>query len=184
MAQRKATIRLVRSPKPALVQQREYRKEVRKDFNKNGDSALKAYNRVVANWSASSKPKFAVQVVVTVVKVGIVITVTEANSSRPIWKWINQTGTKAHRIKPKKPGGILSFVWGGPGSYRPKTSPSPARFGGPGKVFGGVRVYLRFVQHPGFRPRLFSVVINKELTKDQTRRLQNAKKRHMRKVTR
>lgn len=181
---KRASIRLVRGPKPALIQRRSYRKEVRKDFNKNADDAERAYRRVVRNWSPSTRPTFKAKSIVTLALIGITLEVTEADRTKPVWKWVNTTGTKAHDIEARRTGGVLAFAWGGPGSYQAKTRTGPARFGGPGTVVGGVATFRPRVRHPGFEARRFDKVINPTVTKDQTRRLNNAKKRHLRGVTR
>lgn len=81
-----------------------------------------------------------------------------------LWTALDKTGTRPHPIprKPKPAGKWLRFQWGGPGSYKAKTTPG-GRFRGPGKVVGGTTVYAKQVQHPGFKARHFTERINKEL---------------------
>lgn len=63
-------------------------------------------------------------------------------------------GTKPHTIEPKKPGGVLSFMWGGPGSYKAKTKPRVIGSTSGGAT--GAMVAFTKVKHPGTRARKFS----------------------------
>jgi len=91
---------------------------------RTGSKGQKAFERIVENWSSDTKPTFTTKIQVLIgVGVRITIDYKEANKNKPVWKWVNFTGTKAHRINPK-PGNRyqrLFFMWGGPGSYESKT---------------------------------------------------------------
>lgn len=72
-----------------------------------------------------------------------------------IYAMLNE-GTKAHDIKPKRPGGVLRFQ----GPFRAKTVPNEIRSnkGGVGKVV----TWSRGVHHPGTKARNWDRVIAKK----------------------
>lgn len=70
-------------------------------------------------------------------------------------------GTAAHYIFPRKPGGVLAFKWGGPGSYRAKTRPGVIASSG-GRLTGGVPRVFRGVLHPGTEARNFGETIRRK----------------------
>ena len=134
----------------------EVQNEIRKDLDKVAKTHVKSLERVVADWSSSTRPTFKAKTVVTAQRMGVNITVKEADRKKPIWKWVDRTGTKKHKIpkKPKTGRSRLRFRTG----YQSRTGARPARFGGPGRATGPVR-YARQVTHPGFPPRRFSETI-------------------------
>ena len=85
-------------------------------------------------------------------------------------------GTKKHDITPKKPGGVLSFQWGGPGSYKAKTKPRRLTSSGGGAT--GPMVAFKAVKHPGTKARQFSSIIarkwRKKLPKDAQKAMDKA----------
>lgn len=178
------TFVITRRPPPAKIMYTEYREEVRKDLNKVRDAHIKSRERIVANWSERSKPKFIGKTIVTVGRIAIQVIVREVDRTRPLWHWISKTGTRPHIIKPKKSDGVLAFIWGGRGSYQPKTGAGPGRFGGPGQVRGGVLRFFKQVKHTGFRPRQFDERINKDLESDFKKGLRNGGRRGLRKAKR
>jgi hypothetical protein len=151
---------VAKKPPPPKIQIAEYRNEVRIELNKSWSASfLASLRRVVANWSSKTRPTFKSQIIVTVTS-GIIARIIpkEADRKKPIWKWIDKTGTKRHKIKAKKKGGRLFFRTG----YQSKTGAKPARFGGPGKATGDIRT-AQEVNHPGFPPREFTDTIAKDL---------------------
>lgn len=72
-----------------------------------------------------------------------------------IYAMLNE-GTKAHDIKPKRPGGILRFQ----GPFRAKTVPNEIR-SNKGSV-GNVVTWSRGVHHPGTKARNWDRVIAKK----------------------
>lgn len=68
-----------------------------------------------------------------------------------------EKGTRPHLIFPKKPGGRLTFIWGGYGSYKAKSTPRTigSQAGGP----TGSLVSRPYVRHPGTKKREFTVVL-------------------------
>jgi hypothetical protein len=157
----------------------EVQNEIRKDLAKVGEAHVRSLQRVVADWSSDSRPTFKIKTVVTAQRIGINLTVKEANRKKPIWKWVDQTGTKPHKIpkQPKKGRSRLRFRAG----YQPKTRPSPARFGGSGRATGPIR-YARQVNHPGFPPRKFSEQILKDLRPEYNKAVRNGARRGMRRA--
>jgi len=92
-----------------------------------------------------------------------------------IYKFVD-LGTKKHDITPKKPGGVLSFQWGGPGSYNAKTKPRRLTSTGGGAT--GPMVAFKAVKHPGTKARQFSSIIarkwRKKLPKDAQKAMDKA----------
>ena len=125
-------------------------------------------DKVVSDWD--TEVKFGYRISATEKQVTLTIVVENENEQvgegewtvGDLWRALDSKGTKSHTIKPKSDGGRLSFQWGGPSSYQPKTRPI-ARSGGPGTVSNPQRVAFRSVNHPGFPARKFSQVINKKL---------------------
>jgi hypothetical protein len=154
--------------------------EIRKDMIPVAASVQKSHERVVADWSSDTRPTFRVKVVVVASRIGINMTVKEANRKRPVWMWVNTTGTKRHKI-PKRPkrAGVLRYRKG----YRSKTKPNPARFGGAGKATGPWRS-AKQVTHPGFPPRRFTEQILKDLRPSFNRAVRNGSRRGMRRALR
>jgi hypothetical protein len=89
-------------------------------------------------------------------------------------------GTKAHPIPlSPKSRGWLAFMWGGPGSYKPKTTPGGG-YGGPGIVSGGKMTFRKQVHHPGFKGRHFEKDIRKKNKAWFSRTMKNAWRRAIR----
>lgn len=186
-------LKLVRKPRTPKVQQRIIREEVRQKLKPVVKIAQQSYERVVSNWE--NKPEFGTRIIVTSDKIQALVTLKRSGAKKlrgssnattaDLWKWIDQTGTKAHPI-PKQPKtrGALRFTWGGPGSYQSKTGARPARFGGPGVVQRGETVYRKQVQHPGFPPRKFSEAIGKDLRPQFNRAIDAGYRSGFRKATR
>lgn len=157
----------------------EVQNEVRKDLAKVTKAHQKSLERVVADWSPKTRPKFEIKTVVVAQRIGINLTVKEVNRKKPIWKWVSRTGTKKHKIpkRPKTGRSRLRFKTG----YRPRTRPNPARFGGPGVATGPVR-YAKQVTHPGTKPRKFEEAILKDLRPDYDKAVRNGARRGMRRA--
>ena len=66
----------------------------------------------------------------------------------------------------------LSFQWGGPGSYRAKTSPGKigSTAGGP----SGPMVAFPYVEHPGIKPRKFDITIQEKWESRFKRQMEKA----------
>lgn len=185
----KTEFKLVRKPKSADIQRRIIRQEVVTGLKPIAKSYQQSFERVVSNWSSGSKPKFKTDIKVTTDKIEILTVVRRGqrlpnsnSTTADLWKWIDQTGTRPHKIKPKKAGGKLRFVWGGKGSYQSKTDANPARYGGSGVVRGGQVVYRKEVEHPGFKPRKFTEAISRDLLPVFRKGIDAAYKRGLRKA--
>lgn len=159
----------------------EVQNEIRKDLAKVTKAHEKSLERVVADWSTKTRPKFQIKTVVTGQRIGINLTVKEVDRQKPIWKWVSRTGTKRHKIpkSPKTGRSRLRFK----GGYIPKTRPNPARFGGAGVETGPV-TYARQVTHPGFKPRKFEEKILKDLRPKYNDAVRNGARRGMRQALR
>ena len=166
---------------PLTKQIAEVQNEIRKDLAKVTKAHQKSLERVVADWSSTTRPRFKVKPVVVSGRIGINLTVKEVDRSKPIWKWVNTTGTKKHKIpkSPKLGRSRLRFRTG----YQARTGARPARFGGPGRATGPVR-FARQVTHPGFEPRKFDVAILKDLRPDYNKAVRNGARRGLRQALR
>lgn len=153
--------------------------EIRKDLAKVSQAHEKSLELVVFDWSVATKPTFKVKTVVTAQRIGVNMTVKEANRKKPIWKWVDEIGTKKHKIpkRPKTGRSRLRFRTG----YQSKTKANPARFGGSGRAMGPVR-YAKQVTHPGFKARKFSVKILKDLRPKYNAAVRNGARRGMRRA--
>ncbi len=136
---------------------------------------LSKFRRVVSNWK--HKVEFRARKFITVD--AIKINIFAAGPHKRIWVFVTK-GTKRHKIpKVPKRKGSLAFMWGGPGSYIPKTSP-PAKFGGPGAVRGGKMFFAKQVDHPGTKARPFPAEIRKEEKPWFNRTMENMWRRALR----
>ena len=124
-------------------------REIKRTINQDvKPDVLSHFKDIVQNWE--HKPKFIAK---TVVRKGeIALIARAAGKNAKIWHYVSR-GTRPHDIS-AKPGKRLAFMWGGHGSYQPKTSPGPY-WGGPGTVRGGTLHRPQTVRHPGTEPRLF-----------------------------
>ena len=89
-------------------------------------------------------------------------------------------GTKPHKITARR-APTLVFMWGGPGSYKPKTKPK-GKIGGPGIVVGGTLHRPVSVNHPGTEARDFESTIADDEKPWFSRTMENAWKRAIRKL--
>lgn len=162
------TFKLVRKPKSAKFLYDTVRQEVAKALKPIAKASEDARNRVVSNWE--NKPVFKSEIIVGPDTIRVITKLQRpkrlssgSGDTNKLWRWVDQTGTRPHTIRPKRPGGKLAFRWGGPGSYQSKTGARPARYGGPGTVRGAEMAYRKFVNHPGFPARNFTEAINRDL---------------------
>lgn len=138
---------------------------------------ISRFNEIVENWR--HRPEFRARKIITTNN--ITLYVYPAGDEKWLWVLISRTGSRPHLIVPRTKA-ALAFIWGGPGSYEPKTTPRPT-WGGPGVVKGDTKLYIRkSVQHPGFAPRRFEEYIteDKELRKHVSRIIENALRRAIR----
>lgn len=172
------TLKLTKNIPTGRQQIRIIRREQKAALLPVKDEHVKRRKEVVADWSTKNRPGFSGTVGLKD-GVQLIIKATGADFKRLLWKWIDKTGTKAHRI-PKSGFTKLSFTWGGPGSYKARTLPNPPRFGGLGAVVGGIRRVFAFVNHPGFPPRKFGETINKDLVKPELKAYKEGGRRGLR----
>lgn len=89
-----------------------------------------------------------------------------------IYGYVN-SGTRPHRIY-ARPGKRLAFKWGGPGSYKAKTSPGVI-----GSTAGGATgnmTFRSYVNHPGTKARNFESIIQRSWEKRFKKRMEEAMK--------
>ena len=154
------------------------RKEIERVLDERVKPALvKSHEKVVEDWT--TKITFQARKVIKPDVITVYVYPTGENKN--IWYYVDQ-GTKPHPITPKKPGGMLVFPWGGPGSYVSKTLAKPARtVVGGGYVRNPQTVRAKRVQHPGTEGRNFTGQIANEIKPDFKREMENAFRRTARK---
>ena len=137
---------------------------------------IRQFDAVVANWKG--KPVFKARKFIRPDKMWIDVFPTGEHADT--WKYVSR-GTKGPYPIPKTPkaSGTLAFMWGGKGSYKPKTSPG-GRYGGPGTVAGGSMIFPKQVMHPGIDAREFEEDIAKTQEPEFNRIMENAWKRIIR----
>lgn len=168
-----------RQPRSAKIIFAEVQESQRRELQPVANAHARSRARVAANWT--NRPEFEGRVRVSQTEVSVQVVIRNRSARikggkatiGDLWKWLDRTGTRPHKIIARNPKG-LAFLYG---TYQSKTGANPARYGGPGKVVGGTFVRPRQVDHPGFPPRRFSQVINKDLDGE----FKNAVKRGYRK---
>lgn len=136
---------------------------------------LQRFQHVVANWQ--HKPIFKARKFIRIDRIWVDVFPTGENAK--IWLFVTG-GTKPHPIRAKR-APRLAFMWGGHGSYKPKTRPV-GKFGGPGIVVGGTLHRPIEVQHPGTEAREFEKAIRDDFRKDFSRIMNNAFRRAIRRL--
>lgn len=150
--------------------------------NNVGPEVLAYFERITARWQ--HKPRFSAYYAVT--RQGTSVSIEPEGENAQIWQYVSR-GTRPHLIPKggaaaqRAKGYRLRFQWGGPGSYKPKTSPG-GHYGGPGTVTGGKTTYRWQVNHPGNKARDFEKHIARWYGPKFKRRIENAMRRGARKV--
>jgi len=134
---------------------------------------IDAFKRVVANWK--HKVEFKARKFIRVDKIWL--DVFPAGDNKDIWTFVTK-GTRPHPIRPRR-AKTLAFLWGGKGSYKPKTAPV-GKFGGPGVVSGGTMFFSKGVNHPGSEAREFEKTIKEDNKAWFSRTMENAWRRVIR----
>ena len=134
------------------------------------------FRRVVGNWN--HKPAFQARKFITTEY--LKVNVFPAGPNKQIYKWVTD-GTKGPYKIPKAGPGYLAFVWGGPGSYKPKTKPV-GQYGGMGVATGTLRRGIMQVTHPGITPREFEKAIKDDEKEWVSRTMELAWRRAIRSV--
>lgn len=150
-----------------------FKREIDRTLDATVKPELLAYfERVVKSWK--HRPVFKATKKVTAK--AMTIDVKPTGENRKFWEYVS-FGTRAHPIP--RPGNtrakVLKFKWGGPGSYKPRTTTSGG-YQGPGKASGPV-VHLKRVNHPGNKPRNFERHIARWYQKRFTAVMNDAVKR-------
>jgi len=139
---------------------------------------VKEFNDIVGNWE--HRPRFSSRKRLTSNSTTVYVFPTGSKEVKDIWNW-NVEGTPAHDIQVRT-APQLRFIWGGRGSYQPKTGPGGTFFGGPGTVRNGVWVGFDRVHHPGTAPREWPKVVREKLKDWYSREVGNAWSRAARKM--
>jgi len=136
---------------------------------------LRSFRNVMVNWETKIPFKGRTSQKPDSVRLRILPFGSDIN----IWRWVSR-GTKPHIIRARRAPQLV-FLWGGPGSYKPKTKPI-GKFGGPGVVVGGSIHRTQQVSHPGTEARKFEEVISADFKRDFSRIMNNAFKRIIRRL--
>lgn len=138
---------------------------------------LSYFNRIVAPWKEENRPSF--KAIKRITRRFVSLYVSPRGPGKKIWEWVSITGTREHDI-PVKDAKWLRFIWGGPGSYKARTTRSGG-YKGPGMPTGTWRK-RKIVRHPGFEPRNFETWIGRWYKRPYRRKIENAFRRGIRKA--
>lgn len=149
--------------------------EIAKTLDAEVKPALLAYfEKVTKSWKNEQTLKAKKRITQTMME----MYVYPAGPNAEIWKYVS-FGTRPHIIKPKGQGYPLKFQWGGPGSYKARTT-TGGGYKGPGKVAGGKTVRFPQVKHPGNKARNFEAHIARWYGPQFRRTMKNAVTRGLR----
>jgi hypothetical protein len=116
-----------------------------------GTEMKKEFEKTTRTWK--HKPKFEI---IRALSANLGKVEVAVMTDDEIYGYVNN-GTKEHIIEPKKPGGKLFFIWGGPGSYTPKTTPGV--IGSQSGSNSGEPTARAWVLHPGSEARNFDKAV-------------------------
>jgi len=161
---------VVKTIKPSKLKVDALRLQLLNAMRAQGTAMKMDFEATVKTWK--NKPKF--KVVIGLKKaIGPEVLV---GTDDEIYGYVND-GTEEHDIwagfyTGKSTKKVLSFQWGGKGSYRPKTTPRVigSKAGGP----TGPRVARPYVRHPGTKARHFDEEIEKKQRPRFKRRMEKA----------
>jgi hypothetical protein len=156
--------------------------EVKKELAKTLDRVVKPhfirrFDLVVMNWK--HQPDFKARKFIRPDKIWLNVFPAGDKEDKDIYFFVTK-GTKPHRIAARR-APRLAFMWGGVGSYKPKTAPR-GKIGGPGIIVGGTLHRPVAVQHPGTEARDFEGVIAEDEKRWYSRTMENAWRRAIRKL--
>jgi len=138
---------------------------------------IQRFNIVVMNWD--HRPDFKARKFIRADSIWVNVYPTGDKENVMIYGFVTK-GTRRHKIKAKN-APALAFMWGGKGSYKPKTKPK-GKIGGPGIVVGGTLRRPVEVMHPGSEARDFEGVIAEDEKRWFSRTMENAWRRAIRRL--
>ena len=159
---------VIKEIKPQRFNDRAFKKAIQDAAKEAAKGMEKDFKKTTATWQHK----------VTFTKIISVMPDVEilVGTDDQIYTYVND-GTKPHPIfagiyTGKSNKKALSFQWGGPGSYRAKTSPRKigSTTGGP----SGPMVALPYVQHPGTKARKFDITIQEKWESRFKRQMEKA----------
>jgi len=127
------------------------------ELQKTTEEHVKRRQDIVRFWSNRTRPRWSSKFKWSDFIIQWDIQLQE--KGKPYWTWIDETGTRPHLIRARN---APRLAWRTGGS--PKTRANPPRFG-PGRPANGPWAFAKVVRHPGFKPRRFSDMINKDMGK-------------------
>lgn len=138
---------------------------------------IQRFNLVVMNWK--HQPTFKGRKFITTDRIWVNVFPSGDKEDVDIYRFVTK-GTKRHRIRARN-APYLAFMWGGKGSYKPKTKPV-GKIGGPGIVVGGTLRRPFEVNHPGSEARNFEKAIKDDEKRWFSRTMENAWRRAIRRL--
>jgi len=131
-------------------------------LQQDGENIRRDFEKTTATWN--HKPRFEVNLLRTASQMTVYVYTDDE-----IYQYVDK-GTRPHVIRPRR-AKALRFQWGGPGSYKAKTSVGviSSRAGGS----SGPEVLFKHVTHPGTAARNFTEVIQKKWAPKLTKALQD-----------
>lgn len=151
------SLKAIKAPKDALGA-KAYARVIKNTLNAIAKGAQVDFKVTTRTWT--NKPDFTIDASKEDRRI--------VGTSDPIYGYVDK-GTKPHIIRPKRPGGRLT--WMGT-AYRAKTTPNV--IGSKSSKNNNSIVYTKIVQHPGNAPRNFSIVIRDKWAKEMRIRMQSA----------
>ena len=129
--------------------------DIADELQKTTEEHVKRRKDIVRFWSNRTRPQWSSKFKSSDFIIEWQIQLQERD--KPYWTWIDETGTKPHLIRARN---APRLAWRTGGS--PKTRANPPRFGA-GRRANGPWRFAKVVRHPGFKPRRFSDMINKDM---------------------
>lgn len=157
-------------------QDKQARAEMQAEMLDIGNDWRGYYVQVVADWK--NKPRFDIRVTNRNNHLRLVVAPQEGKPGQ-IWRWVDEGTAGPYPIRPKKPGGKLKFR----GEYHARTQPV-AQYGvGDGKAHGRWNT-KDGVMHPGIEAREFGEAAELKFKPEFARRINNAIRRGIYRVSR
>lgn len=136
------------------------RKIIEDEVKSIADDIEADFKKTTATWD--HKPQFDKEVQIGPGEIAILV-----GTDDEIYNYVDQ-GTRPHKIKPKKPGGVLAFQ----SIYTAKTVPKIVDSGSGGS--SGSTVFTTGVNHPGTKARKFSEAIAEDWEPEFKKRMEMA----------
>lgn len=159
----------VKQIKPAKLNDAAMRKALADEMRLFSKDMEKEFKKTTRTWKHKVKFERLEEISADLGKVEVAVMTDDE-----IYRYVDE-GTEPHIIAPKKKGGRLAFKWGGPGSYKAKTSPGVIGSNKGGAT--GKTTVLPYVFHPGTEAREFDKTIAEYMEPRFKKRMEAAMKK-------